>query len=148
MADREMIVAGIGCRRLCPASDVVGAVRDAEAAAGCTVDALAAPEFKRDEPGIHLAAARLALPLLFVSRADLLRAQPGCVTRSDLALASTGLASVAEAAALAATSSGRLVLPRITRGHATCALAQGRGSPTRNMEDTEAMRPSTAGPQP
>lgn len=116
------VVAGIGCRRGCPAAVVVAAVRAAEAAAALAVTALAAPWFKRDEPGLTEAAATLHLPVHWVEEAAMLAAQPACPTRSALAEAAVGLASVAEAAALAA-SGGFLLLPRLVVGPATCALA-------------------------
>ncbi len=116
-----VIVAGVGCRRGCPAGDVVAVVRDAERRAGCAVGVLAAPAFKRSEAGLAEAAGMLGVPLLWVSDAELARAQPGCVTRSAAALRATGFASVAEAAALA--GSRTLLLPRIVHGAATCALA-------------------------
>ena len=47
-------------------------------------------------------------------------AQPHCPTRSQAAQTATGLASIAEAAALAC---GPLIQPRVTHGAATCALA-------------------------
>ncbi len=117
-----MRVAGLGCRRLCPAADIVGAIRAAERAAGVSVDALAAPAFKQGEPGLHEAAALLGLPMHFLDAAAMARAQPGCVTPSDAALRATGYASIAEAAALAATG-GSLILPRLDHGGATCAIA-------------------------
>ena len=117
-----MIVAGIGCRRGCSANDVVVAVRAAEARSACTAVALAAPDFKRDEPGLHDAAVRLGLPIRFIARDALLRAQSRCVTHSAAALDATGLSSVAEAAALAAAGAP-LRLLRIQFGAATCALA-------------------------
>lgn len=117
-----MIVAGIGCRRGCPAEAIVAAVRAAERLAGVEVALLAAPEFKRDEAGLHGAAAALGLPLRFVGAAALECAQAASVTRSAAALRATGFASVAEAAALAA-SGGRLLLPRTGGGPATCAVA-------------------------
>ena len=117
-----MIVAGLGCRRDAGADDVAAVVRLAAATASLAVDALAAPWFKRDEQGLHGAAALLGLPLLFVDAPGMEAVQPACPTWSAAALAATGLASVAEAAALAA-SGGRLLLPRIALGGATCALA-------------------------
>ena len=118
-----MIVAGIGCRRGCAADDIVAIVREAEAAVGVMVDAVAAPAFKKDEAGLRDAAALIGRPLHFVEQADLMRAQAGVVTRSPVALAATGVASVAEGAALAAFPNSRLLLPRITAGSVTCALA-------------------------
>ena len=117
-----MIVAGIGCRTGCLAEDLAAVVRLAAATAGRTVGALAAPGFKQHEPGLHEAARLLGLPLVFVDFAALQAVQPRCPTRSGLAERATGVASVAEGAALAA-SGGRLVLTRVSLGGATCALA-------------------------
>jgi len=118
-----MIVAGIGCRRGCPAEDIVALVRLAQDRAACHVDALAAPAFKRDEVGLHEAARRLGTALIFVAAPALAAAQPFCPTRSDAAARHTGTASVAEGSALAA-SGGRLLLARIANRRSTCALAQ------------------------
>lgn len=117
-----MIVAGIGCRRGCPAEDIVALVHLAQRRAVCRVEALAAPEFKRHEVGLRDAARLLGISLMFVGAQDLAAAQPLCPTRSDLAARHTGTASVAEGAALAA-SGGALLLTRIANGRATCALA-------------------------
>ncbi|HEY0205592.1 MAG TPA: cobalamin biosynthesis protein [Acetobacteraceae bacterium] len=117
-----MIVAGVGCRRGCSAGDLVAAVRLAERRAGMAAAVLAAPRFKSHEAGLHEAAAALGLPLLLVEAAAMQAAQPHCPTRSAAALGATGLASVAEGAALAG-SGGELLLPRVAVGGATCALA-------------------------
>jgi len=120
-----MIVAGVGCRRACPAEDIVALVRRAQAIAGCEAAVLAAPEFRAGEPGIEGAAEALALPLAIVDRAALAAAQPRCLTRSARAAEATGFASIAEAAALAAAGPGAvLLLPRIAGAQATCALAR------------------------
>jgi cobalt-precorrin 5A hydrolase len=116
-----VIVAGIGCRRGCPAEAIVALVREAEALAG-RVEALAAPAFKQAEAGLHAAASLLGVPLLFVAEGVLLAAQARCVTHSDAAASATGFASVAEAAAVGA--GGVLVLPRLTGAGVTCALAR------------------------
>ncbi len=116
-----MIVAGIGCRGACPAEDIVAVVRAAEALCE-RVEALAAPAFKRGEAGLHEAAARLGLPLVFVDDAAMRAAQPFCPTRSHAAAAATGFASVAEAAAIG--EGGTLLLPRIAGASATCAIAR------------------------
>ena len=117
-----MIVAGIGCRRGCPAEDIVALVLAAQDRAACRADALAAPDFKRGEAGLHDAARRLGVGLAFVDPSALAAVQPLCHTRSILAERHVGSASVAEGAALAA-SGGALLLPRISNGRATCALA-------------------------
>ncbi len=111
-----MIVAGIGCRRGCSAEEIVALVRSAGPA-----EALAAPAFKRDEPGLHEAARQLGLELRFVTDEDLAAVQKLCVTRSAAAERATGHASIAEAAALA--GGGVLLRPRIASANATCALA-------------------------
>jgi cobalt-precorrin 5A hydrolase len=112
-----MIVAGIGCRRGCPAGDIVALVRRAGGA-----DALATAAWKHDEPGLAEAAKLLGLILRFVDDEALAAVQDQCPTRSLVVARATGHASIAEAAALA--GGGRLVLPRITGGSATCALAE------------------------
>ena len=117
-----MIVAGLGFRNGCGADDIVHLVRTAEARAGCVAGSLAAPGWKRDAPGLHDAAAHLGLPIAFIDDAALIAVQPRCPTRSIVAERETGVASVAEGAALAA-SGGRLLLARIAGGGATCALA-------------------------
>jgi cobalt-precorrin 5A hydrolase len=120
-----VIVAGIGCRRACAAADIVALVRRALATADAAAAVLAAPDFRSDEPGTALAARSLGLPLTFVERELLAAAEPRCATRSARAAETTGLASVAEAAALAAAGPGAtLVLPRIAGPRVTCALAR------------------------
>ncbi len=122
------IVAGIGCRSLCPAEDIIDLIQTACAQTGRQAAAIAAPEFKRAEPGLAEAARRLAVPLLFVAEPALRDAQPGCPTSSAAAAGATGIASVAEGSALAASGpGGRLILPRIAGKRATCALAEAAG---------------------
>jgi len=117
-----VIVAGIGCRRGCPAADIVALVQLAQRQAGCRVGALAAPEFKRDEAGLHEAARLLDVGLRFIDATALAAVQPHCPTRSTAAAEHAGVASVAEGSALAVTG-GTLLLARIANGKATCALA-------------------------
>ena len=116
-----MIVAGIGCRRGCPADDIFSIVRAAEQRADCRVDALAAPAFKRAEAGLLAAAQSLGVAINFVDAAELDAVQDRCPTQSAAAR-HVGVASVAEASAIAA-SGGALILPRIANRRATCALA-------------------------
>ncbi len=110
-----MIVAGIGCRRACPAEAIVTLVRQAGGA-----DRLAAPAWKREETGLVEAARRLGVELEWVEDAALAAVQALCPTRSAAVARVTGHASVAEAAALA--GGGRLVLARFGHGWATCAV--------------------------
>ena len=117
-----MIVAGLGFRNGCAADDIVRLVQAAEVRAGCAVGSLAVPGWKQGAPGLHAAAAHLGLPIVFIDNAALIAVQPRCPTRSVVAERVTGVASVAEGVALAA-SGGRLLLARIDEGGATCALA-------------------------
>lgn len=122
-----MIAAGIGCRLGVSADEVATALRAALdearlslAAIGC----IATPRFKQDEAGIRMAAKALGLPLLFIEQPDLERAATRAVTHSKFVRAHSGVSSVAEAAALAATGPGsRLHLPRRAIGAVTLAIA-------------------------
>ncbi len=122
-----MIVAGVGCRRGASAAAIETVIAAALARAGLTsqrLDVLATGAFKRDEPGIAAAAAAHGVPLILVAQADLERAG-GRATYSRRVAELMGVGSVAEAAALAAAGpAGRLVVPRIAIGPATCALAR------------------------
>jgi cobalt-precorrin 5A hydrolase len=71
------------------------------------------------------AAARLGLSLVMIGADALAAAQPRCPTRSEAAARAVGVGSVAEGCALAASGAGgRLLLPRVAHGGATCALAE------------------------
>jgi len=122
-----MIVAGIGCRKGAAAADISAAIADALARANLTTEALdliAAPEFKSGERGIAAAAAALGVPLVLLAEADLQAAGARTQSRSERVLALMGVPSVAEAAALAAGGpAARLIVPRMTVGAATCAVA-------------------------
>lgn len=121
-----MIIAGIGCRTGVRAEAIIALLDDAAELGFERPDLLAVPDFRSDETGILEAAETLGLPILWISRADLKGEQGRCLTRSRRAEKEVGLASVAEAAALAASGpAGRIVLPRIASGGVTCALAEG-----------------------
>jgi len=128
-----MIVAGVGCRRGAPAGDVEAAIRAALARAAIGVDALdaiATITRKGAEPGIMAAAETFGVGVVRVSATELKTASERAVTRSARVLALTGVASVAEAAALAAAgSAARLISPRLVVGAATCALAATEAAP-------------------
>jgi cobalt-precorrin 5A hydrolase len=131
--DEAMIVAGIGCRKGASAAEISAVIADALARAGLgtqALDLVAAPESKGGEQGVAAAAAALGVPLMLVAKADLEAAGARTQTRSERVLALIGVPSVAEAAALAAGGpAARLILPRITVGVATCALAVGGERP-------------------
>jgi len=124
-----LMIAGIGCRAGVSGAQVEAAI-DAAVAALNAVDrvltAIATPAAKANEPGIRAAATSRGVPVLAVSQPDLEAANAATVTRSAHSLAAMKVHCVAEAAALAGAARGtspRLLLPRITLGPVTCALA-------------------------
>ncbi|WP_353859809.1 cobalamin biosynthesis protein [Azospirillum formosense] len=132
MTAARFIAAGIGCRAGCPGAEIAGLIRAAfdeaalDEAARRSVQ-LAAPMRKRNESGMAEAARLLALPLQFVDDSALAAVQNRVQTRSARVEAAVGVASVAEAAALAAAGPGStLLLPRRSTPRATCALAISR----------------------
>jgi cobalt-precorrin 5A hydrolase len=128
-----VIVAGIGCRRGASAAAIEAVIAAALARAGLDKGALsliAAPAPKCEEPGIATTASARGVPLVAVSEVELKGAGARGVTRSERSLARMGVPSVAEAAALAAAgTAGRLLLPRLALGPATCALATNGEAP-------------------
>lgn len=121
----KRLIAGVGTRRGCDCAEIVALVREASAAVGRPITALATPLFKRGDAELAKAAAVLEVDLLFVDDHGLHAAQERCVTHSAVAERAVGYSSVAEAAALAAADpKARLILPRIRGRNATCALAE------------------------
>ncbi|MBC6404480.1 MAG: cobalamin biosynthesis protein [Rhodospirillales bacterium] len=119
------LYAGVGCRKNCPADEIVTLVERALEMLGTQeLAALATSEGKRGEP-VLAAAAKLRMPLHFFGNAALDRLRDRVTAPSARVRAATGLTSVAEAAALAAAGPGAiLALPRIQSARATCALAR------------------------
>ncbi len=128
-----MIVAGVGCRRGAPASDIEAAIRAALLRANVaarSLDSIATIAAKNAEVGIQAAARQFGVPVVLVSDADLQAAEPRTKTRSERVREITGVSSVAEAAALAAAGpSARLIGSRLVIGAATCALAISEPAP-------------------
>lgn len=125
-----MIVAGIGARKNVAADEVL-AVLDAALAAHelprAAISAFASSGAKSAEPGIVEAATRLGIDCQGLSDGLLRVAET--ITRSDASIAATGLASLSEAAALAAVGPGGSLLgPRVALGPVTCALARTGGA--------------------
>jgi len=119
-----MIVAGLGFRTTCTADELVALIERVGEAAGAKIAALAVPDFKVGASALTEAASRLALEIRPAPQDALIAVQPLCPSRSSAALAAVGVASVAEACALAAAGpGGRLLAPRTASAAATCALA-------------------------
>ena len=120
-----MIGVGIGCRKGVSGAEIADLVRRALSEAG--VDgpaALFSTDRKADEKGLFDAAQLLNMPLVLVKE-EALRAVAGVVTTCSARVeALFGLPSIAETAALAGAGSGaKLILPRLSAGGVTCAVA-------------------------
>jgi cobalt-precorrin 5A hydrolase len=121
-----MIALGVGCRKNCASSAIVEIVRRA---LGDCPDIEGAPRLfslvdKSGEPGLRAAAQTLGFDLAFLPREALAATTPRILTHSRAAQRRFGLASVAEAAALAGAGPGaRLLGPRLAAKGATCAIA-------------------------
>jgi cobalt-precorrin 5A hydrolase len=121
-----MIVAGIGFRTHATCGDIVSIVHRAQVESGTVVQLLAVPNRKAQHEALLDAVAKLSLPLTTIDETRLERVQDRCPTKSAAAMSAVGLASVAEACALAALGEqAQLLLPRIKSARATCAIATG-----------------------
>jgi cobalt-precorrin 5A hydrolase len=96
--DEAVIVAGVGCKRGAPASDIEAAIRAAlsraDIAAGA-LDGIATIAAKSAEVGIQAVAKKLGVAVVLVSDADAQAAEPHTQTRSERVRALTGVSSVA-----------------------------------------------------
>ena len=111
-----MIAIGVGCRKGCPADDIVALVREALAAlpAGKVPAGLFSIADKRGEPGLTEAAAVLGLPLSFLETPELQQVAGAAKTHSRRIEAMHGLPSVAETAALAGAGRARCCWSRVS----------------------------------
>lgn len=125
-----MIGIGIGCRSGARKEAILDIIAEALARTAPIGKAKMLFTFigRKDEEGLAAAAADLGLPLVFLSREELKSVADKIATRSEAAEKALGIASVAEAAALAGCGPGaHLLLPRIAGDGVTCAIAQGDG---------------------
>lgn len=74
-------------------------------------------------PVLQYAAEALGLDLVLLSLDELQAAVPFCVTRSEKSMQRYGIPSIAEAAALVAAGTGRLLVPRFCGPNATASVA-------------------------
>lgn len=120
----KTLVAGVGAARGAEADEIVALVRASLAEAGLSPLSLAALATLSDKtlhPALPAAAAELGVPLRGFSRRELNAERKRLQTPSETVEAATGLAGVAEAAALKA---GALALPKRASAHATCAIGK------------------------
>ena len=130
-----MIVIGIGAKSTATAAEIIAAVHDCCGRSGVDVSEVAV--FAGLQRPSTLAALQLAA-IHFKARVKAFEAtvlqneSARCITHSDRSLATTGIPSVAEAAALAAAGSeGMLILPRVAFATVTVAVAVGPEVPQR-----------------
>ena len=122
---REIAI-GLGCRKGVSGEVIASLVREALAIIGQPgAAALFTVDAKRPEAGLAQAAQALAMPLHFLTQEALAAVADQAQTRSPRVEALFGVPSVAETAALAGAGPGAvLILPRIARNDATCAIAR------------------------
>jgi cobalt-precorrin 5A hydrolase len=131
MADRQgvsgrIVAIGIGCRGGASASNIVSLVQRTlvEADIDGGEAKLFSIDTKRDEGGLVKAARLLSMPMVFLSRDALAARCADAITRSARVEQLYDLPSIAETAALAGAGPGsRLIVPRVTAGAVTCAIA-------------------------
>ena len=125
----ELVAIGVGCRKGCSGDVLIRLISQALAEwpqhlPEHGLRKLFTIDDKSDEAGIRQAADLLGIELVFLSRDQLNAAMPRTQTYSARAQELFGVASVAEAAALAgAGERAVLVVPRISSDNATCAIA-------------------------
>lgn len=120
------VIAGVGCRRGVPATQIISAIRGALDQGGVTlsqVRLLASAELKASERGLHEAAAELGLPLRFIASEEI-RSCRRAFAGSAFVQAKVGIPAVAEPAALLAGKRTRLFLPKTKYPGVTVALAR------------------------
>jgi cobalt-precorrin 5A hydrolase len=127
-----MIAAGLGLRPGTSRADIAACLAAALGRLALDpfeVGCLATVAARAAEPGLMALAAEFGVPLVAIPDEALRGLDAGCATRSTRVVSLFGVGSVAEAAALAAAgASAQLILPRITLGRVTCALARGASS--------------------
>jgi cobalt-precorrin 5A hydrolase len=124
-----MIAIGVGANSRAHKDDFFAAIADMrrEADAGDLIATFDAAIFA---PFVKAAAARQSLAYRALALEALRARSDDCLTRSARTLALFGIASVAEAAALAAAGPGsRIVVPRRIIGNITVAAARSADAP-------------------
>lgn len=122
----KTVIVGIGCRRGTKAKAVIDAVDLALKEAGverADVRLLASADLKRDEKGLLEAASFLGIPLRFIGSEEI-RSSSRAFARSNFVKEKVNLPAVAEPAALLAGRRTRLILPKMTLGAVTVAIAR------------------------
>jgi cobalt-precorrin 5A hydrolase len=119
-----VLVAGVGCRRGAPAAailELMDRVCRLAVASPKSLGLLASIEAKADEPGLREAAATLGVTTRFFTAGEL--AVVPVPHPSAMVARHMGVESVCEAAAILASGTGRLLVPKTRSALATAALA-------------------------
>jgi cobalt-precorrin 5A hydrolase len=122
----KRLIVGVGCRRGMSGEHLAEAVRQALSTAGrdlAEVRLLATADVKRDEPGLHEAAALLGLPLRIIASQEI-RASTREFEHSAFVEQQVRLPAVAEPAALLAGRRTSFILRRQTYQGVTVAIAE------------------------
>ncbi|HUH67327.1 MAG TPA: cobalamin biosynthesis protein [Syntrophales bacterium] len=121
----KSVIVGIGCRRGVKAETIIAAVDKALHKARverADVRLLASADVKKNEKGLLEAARLLGIPLRFIGSEEI-RASKKKFARSAFVEEMVKLPAVAEPAALLAGRRTRLILPKMTSGPVTVAVA-------------------------
>jgi cobalt-precorrin 5A hydrolase len=122
----KSVIVGIGCRKGVKAPVIIEAVDAALSKAGVERDEirlLASADVKGNEKGLLAAAHIMGIPLRFI-RSEEIRSSRRKFARSAFVEEKVKLPAVAEPAALLAGRRTRLILPKMTSGPVTVALAR------------------------
>ncbi len=121
----KTIIVGVGCRRGASSEKIIAAITQSLESVGRSVDEvriIASADIKSDEPGLIAAAARLEVPVRFISSQDI----RNCDTkfeRSEFVQEKVNLPAVAEPSALLAGVRTELLLAKQKFQSVTVALA-------------------------
>jgi len=121
------LVAGIGCNRNTGTEEMRELLLGTLEAAGLartSLARLASIDLKADEPGLAGLAEELELAVDYFSRADIRRVEDDVPTPSARVHHHIGVKSVCEAAAILASRSGTLIVPKRSSRNATVAVAR------------------------
>ena len=120
-----MMAIGIGANSGVSIEDLAAAIQQAAFQAGARADAVATIESALFLEPLREAAKQIATPLTPLALVCLQQRSRDCRTVSQRSLDLFGVASISEAAALAAAGPGsKLIVPRMTFGNVTAAVAQ------------------------
>ena len=120
------LVAGIGCNRGTDSQEIrahLEKVLESHRLASASIKCLASIDVKNDEAGLIAVAESLGKPLMFFAREELNQVK-GIKNPSPVVEKHVGVKSVCEAAAILASRSGTLIVPKESTKNVTVAIAR------------------------